>query len=78
MGTVRGCLFELRAWVRRIQNAIEKHTESRRQMEAPPDKSKEVCAVISFDDETIRDAKGENERQYRTQRSIKRATWSPA
>jgi hypothetical protein len=34
-----------------------------------------VHAVISFDEETIRAAESESNRQYRTQNSIKKATW---
>src|SRR6266404_2625212 len=80
---IRRCLLGLRAWIHKVQHAIEKYegsiharNERQRQKEPPVDKPIKVRAVVSYDDETVRSTKAEAERQYRTQNSIKRAAWS--
>jgi len=77
---IQSCLLTLRAWTRKIHDALPNHAESEhgadegeRDEEFPPDR---VRAVVSFDDETIRTTQAEAERQYTTQNSLKNATWA--
>jgi hypothetical protein len=75
-----GWLLSIRAWIRKIHNALPNYAESEhgadeeeRDEEFPPDR---VRAVVSFDDETIRTTQAEAKRQYTIQNSIKNATWA--
>src|SRR5713226_2091385 len=77
---IQSWLLTLRAWIRKIHDALPNHAESEhgadegeRDDDFPPDR---VRAVVSFDDETIRTTQAEAERQYTAQNSIKNATWA--
>jgi hypothetical protein len=72
-------LRAIRSAIEELRGAIEEHSrticaqkEAEKDKEVPL-KSKQV--IVSYDDETVRDSKEENERQYRIQRSIKWAAW---
>lgn len=73
-------LRAIRSAIEELRKAIEEHastihaTEERERYEHSARKT--VNAVVAFDDKTVRDTQAENERQYRTQRSIKHAAWS--
>ena len=65
--------------IKGVIQAIQKNTESihaaeERERQKKPG-GETVHRIIAFDDKTVRDAKKESDRQYRTQNSIKRATW---
>lgn len=69
--------------VKNVERAIQNQTEpeygaeERERNEKPPtDKPKEVRAVVSYDDQTIRNTKAEDKRKQATQDSIKHAAWS--
>jgi hypothetical protein len=71
------------AWIRKIHHALHECAESirnanRRKKEhrLPSDKPIEVCAVVSYDKDTIAQVKADNERNHTTQESIKKATWA--
>jgi hypothetical protein len=70
---LRAVLEELREAIKEHSDAI--HAEEERKRHERSAKNT-VHAVVSYDDKTVRDAQTENERQYCTQRSIKRAAWS--
>jgi hypothetical protein len=65
--------------IKGVVQAIQKNTESihaaeeRERQKKPAGEA--THRIIAFDDKTVRDAKEENDRQYRTQTSIKTATW---
>ncbi len=73
-------LLHIRAWVHKIQNAIEEKSEAKHDTQKKEwDKdmpTEPVKVVVSYDDQTIRDAKTEENKQHGTQNSIKNATWS--
>src|SRR5260370_40672064 len=69
--------------VKDVKKAIQEYTfsphaaeECERQKEPTPNKPTEIRAIVSFDNQTVRDEKEEQNRQYATQNSIKWATWS--
>lgn len=71
------------AWIRKIQHALHEcaesihHSEERKgDKQLPLDKPIEVRAVVSFSDETVRNAEAQAQRQHATQESIKNATWT--
>ena len=73
----------IRTWLREVKRAIQEHSksvhiteEAEKQENRPPDKPKEIHAVVAFDDETVRDTKAQSERTHATQESIKNATWA--
>jgi hypothetical protein len=70
------------AWLRKVQQALHKCAESIRKSEErkkeqclPSDKPVEVRAVISYDENTVTDAKSQATSEHATQKSIKKATW---
>ena len=70
------------AWIRQIQYVLHECAESIRDAKAsnkeqhlPPDKPLEVRAIVSYDELTVRNARGDSERSHSTQDSIKKATW---
>jgi hypothetical protein len=71
------------AWIRKGKDALHECAESIRQAEErkrnqklPSNHSTEVRAVVSFSDETVRDAKTQASCEHATQESIKNATWT--
>jgi hypothetical protein len=64
--------------IKGVKKAIEENTESihaaeERERHKQPS-GEAVHRIIAFDDKTVRDAKEENDRQYRTQNAVKWAT----
>jgi hypothetical protein len=73
-------LLVLRARIREIQDTLPAHGESdhtANEVERGEDFPRQpIRALISFDDETIRNTQSEAQRQYATQNSIKKAAWA--
>ena len=83
MNHVRKALDAIATRISELKDAVQHHSrteheaeERKRKQEPPPNQPKKVSAVISYDDETVRDAKTEAGRQYATQKSIKNAAWA--
>jgi len=72
-GNICTLIGEINRIIQKQPQAKHIREERKRNEEFPADR---VCAVISFDDETLRSTKAEADRQYRTQNSIRKATWS--
>ena len=72
-------LKALRHAINELGTAIEKYSETIRTSKEDdrnkPSATQSVQAVVAFDDKTVRDAKTENDRQYRVQNSIRWAAW---
>jgi hypothetical protein len=71
------------AWLRKIQYALHKCAESIRNADEgkkeqclPSDKPVEVRAVVSYDRDTIAEAKAQAKSEGDTQKSIKKAAWA--
>jgi hypothetical protein len=78
MNLIRQLLLDIRAWIREIQNAIQEQPKTGHQREEiqrgqnlPRDK---IRAIVSFDDETVRNANAQSEKQHTTQEGIRKAT----
>ena len=70
------------AWIRKAQNALHEcaesihNTEERKKEQClPSDKPVEVRVVVSYDENTVADAKTQAKREHATQESIEKATW---
>jgi len=70
---LRAEIEELRKAIREHVHAIHAQQETERYKESPLN-PKHV--IVSYHDETVRDSQKENERQYRTQNSIRKAAWA--
>src|ERR1700690_1118800 len=75
---IQQLFIDIRAWLREIKNAIQEQSkaghdpeEVQRGHNLPREK---ICAVISFDDETVSNANSQFEKQYTTQEGIRKAT----
>ncbi len=71
------------AWIRKIQDALHKCAESirnterrKKEQQLLSDKPVEVRAVVSYDENTVADAKAQATSEHTTQESIKKATWA--
>src|SRR5579862_6158636 len=73
LAAVRRLLEEIRDAIKEHSRAIHTAEEGKGQKEPA---SQKVEAVISYNNQTVRETKAENERQYRTQKSIKHAAWA--
>lgn len=76
LAAISARIADVKTAIQGLMKVVRTAEERKRQQEPPPDKPKEVRAIVSFDEETVRDSSGEHERQYRTQRSIRNATWA--
>jgi hypothetical protein len=72
-GNICTLIGEIKRTIQKQSQAKHIREERKRNEQFPADR---VCAIISFDDETVRSTKAEADRQYRTQNSIKKAAWS--